>query len=65
MYKDVKIINRPILDFWLRIPFIEIRTGLMTERLEIVTKEYCYLDVKIYKWDFRFRLYDTLRKINS
>jgi len=61
----MKIINRPILDFWLRIPFIELRTGLMSERLEMDTKEYCYLDIKIYKWDFRFRLYDTWAKLNN
>lgn len=59
--KKIKI--RPILDFWLRIPLIEIRTGLMSERMEVDTREYCYVDIKIYKWQFRFRLYNTMTQI--
>ena len=61
----MKIKSRPILDFWLRIPFIEMRTGLMTENMNMDTKEYCYLDISIFKWDFHVRLYDTWSRLHD
>ena len=51
---------RPLLDLRIEIPFIEARTGLMRDVWEEQITEYLLLHVRVWKWRFTIRLYDTL-----
>ena len=52
----------PLLHITIEIPFIRIRTQLMTQHLEkMETIEYLVLEIQLWKWRFDIRLYDTYR----
>lgn len=55
----------PYLNLYICVPFLTVRTALMYKQLESATIEYLLLYVKLYKWDFEFRLYDTFRRIED
>lgn len=57
----MKFTHWPILDFTLVIPFVSLRTGLMHFKFEEAVLEYVVLFIKIYKWEFKFRLYKPKR----
>lgn len=52
----------PYLDFYLRVPLLQIRADLFYERYERFTYEYIGLYVSFWKWDFTFRLYEPGEK---
>ena len=61
MNKKTKIIklvrNFPVLRFYLEIPFILIRTHLMSYAYEAQRYDYIVLEIKIHKWQTKFMLY--------
>ena len=50
-------INWPYLDFQLQIPLLYIHTEIMRESLPRLTTEYIGIYIKLWKWQWRFRLY--------
>lgn len=52
----------PILDFQLRLPFLSVRTALLMQSDYSMTYEYVALEIILYKWNFRFRLYNTYER---
>ena len=48
----------PILHLFIQLPFLEIRTALMHERLEFREREYVALTIALWKWRIEFGLYD-------
>jgi hypothetical protein len=54
----------PLLSIEIQIPFITVRTVLMRECNYSHEVEYLVLDVRIWKWYFTIRLYDTYRRMN-
>ena len=62
-YDLPKIRIRPILDFRLKIPFVEVVTRLLTDRYDMNIKEYVMLHVRLFdRWEFRFKLYNTYER---
>ena len=57
--------ERPLLDLYVRIPFVWLRTHILSESSEMYTKEYIWLQVRIYKWEVKFRLYQTGIRIHE
>jgi hypothetical protein len=55
----------PLLHLWIEIPFISVRTELMGQRLERMTREYIAVQVRIWKWHGTFELYDTMRRVHD
>lgn len=55
----------PILHLYIEIPFISIRTIIMGQSINRMTREYIMLQVKIWKWSFDFELYDTYKRIRE
>ena len=58
----------PLLILNIEIPFIKIYTNFFQERMESDTFEYVFLYLEIFKWNFKFRLYNTsvrTRKIKN
>lgn len=50
-------IKWPYFDLSIRVPFITIHTDLMCERFETDVLEYVMLYIKVWKWEFKTRLY--------
>ncbi len=55
----------PLLHIYIEIPFLAIRTMLMGRQYDSGEVEYIMLYIKLFKWDFEFKLYDTLRRIDD
>lgn len=53
----------PLLHIEIEIPFVSIWTEIMSERAEEMERTYLLLGVKLWKWQFRFELYDTYKRI--
>lgn len=56
----MKKFNRPILDLFIELPFIRVRTDLMVQRYERNSFEYIQLSVHLWVgkwWKFDFSLY--------
>ena len=49
--------NWPYLGFYLRIPLIDIGTHIMTQRFEMDTFDYVALRIRVWRWEWMFRLY--------
>lgn len=47
----------PILNIYLQIPFIDIRTSILRESAESLTIELFVIEWRIYKWNGAFKLY--------
>lgn len=63
MANDERILmNLPYLEIYIAVPFILIRTKVLRTFTEFEEFEYIVLDVKIWKWEFRFRLYNTYHR---
>lgn len=56
---------RPILNLWIQLPYFEVRTALLNECMDSDSIEYVMLHVKIYKWQFSLRLYNTMTRVES
>jgi hypothetical protein len=54
----------PLLSIELQIPFITVRTVLMKECNYSMEVEYLVLDVRIWRWYFHIKLYDTYKRMN-
>ncbi len=52
----------PILNLYVEIPFISVRTSLMNKSYETRDIQYIMLDVKFFKWSFSIKLYDIYRR---
>lgn len=44
-------------EFYLRIPFINIQTRMLTEAIERMTYDICRVRVEVWKWKWEFQLY--------
>lgn len=53
---------RPMLDFMLDLGFLKIRTELMRNSDYNMCFEYIGLELMIFRWGFRCRLYDTMQR---
>lgn len=51
----------PWLDFHLVIPFVYISTHVMYQRQDELVTEYIGVMIRIWKWEWRFRLYKPAR----
>lgn len=52
----------PILELYIELPFLLIHTSLM-RRVDMGRYiNYVQLGIKLFKWEFSFRLYDCCRK---
>jgi len=51
--------SRPLLEIYINIPFLLVRTSIAREAVEMYITEYLYIQVKIFKWETKFRLYQT------
>ncbi len=47
----------PVLRFYLEIPFVSIRTHLLTNAWESDTFEFVRVQIRIHKWSTEFNLY--------
>lgn len=54
----------PLLYIHVELPLVSIHTAIMTDHFDMLEREYVVLSVKIWKWYFAFRLYDTYRRIH-
>ena len=52
----------PLLNLYIEIPLITVRTTIMNKSCERMVVEYVSLRISIYKWSFEFELYDTYRR---
>lgn len=51
---------RPLLDIWVDVYFVQVRTALFRENINFDSIEYLALQVTtVHKWGFKIRLYDT------
>lgn len=48
---------KPYFELYLRLPLIDIHTDVMSERFESNIFVYISLFVKVWKWEWKFRLY--------
>ncbi len=55
----------PLLEFYLRLPFIEISTILMSYSCEQRVIDYTRFHVRIWKYQLRFGLFDTFKKLRN
>ena len=55
----------PLLNLVIELPFFRIHTATMFLRYECLTIEYVRFNIKIYKWNFEFSLYDHLERYGS
>lgn len=55
-------IHWPYLDLYVHIPLLTIRTDVMVQAIERAVFEYIGLYVKLWKWEFRCRLYTPDRE---
>lgn len=47
----------PDIDLYIRIPFVIVATEIFHEAMDMYAYNWLVLYVKIYKWEFRFKLY--------
>lgn len=52
----------PYFELWIALPFFSVSTWLMSKRYKKMTIEYLSMEIRIYKWRFTVRLYDTWRR---
>lgn len=51
---------KPLLDLWIDVWLLQVRTCVMCELLNCDAIEYLFLEFRVLrKWGFRVRLYDT------
>jgi hypothetical protein len=55
----------PLLHVDIAIPFFEVRTVLMQDRLDCFTIEYVSFDIRLWKWRFSISLYTTRKRIQE
>lgn len=55
----------PLFNLWIELPFISIRTELMGQRIEQMTREYIAIQIRVWKWHGTFELYDATRRIED
>lgn len=54
--------TKPLLDVRIQIPFITVHTMLMVDSLYNYDTYYTRFEIKIWKWEFSFALYDMLKR---
>ena len=52
----------PLLELYIRLPFLEIQTVLMSYCLEMAVVDYVRFRIKIWKYEVRWGLFDTKKK---
>lgn len=52
----------PLLDLRIEIPFLLVQTILMRDSDYARVVDYIAVEIRFYRWEFRFRLYDTMTR---